>query len=181
MQGSKEEILNSTDNLRFQSIEQLWPSSIYALDTRWWSGNGHLLHNENYHKKLRKKIMLCFNSKCWVLSIRRCCFGQFTLYNTYTSSFYTTKIYKKLQKYERKQKIHNATIFQKKPKYLKLENWMKLFLHQQTFCIFGFMDVLSTAVTIHTCAGIWIQLYYFWFVKMFLHEIDKSYTIHQIL
>ena len=43
-------------NLRFQSIEQLWPSSIYALDTRWWSGNGHLLQNENYHKKLRKRL-----------------------------------------------------------------------------------------------------------------------------
>ena len=106
-------------NLRFQSIEQLWPSSIYALDTRWWSGNGHLLQNENYHKKLRKKIMLCFNSKCWVLSIRRCCFGQFTLYNTYTSSFCSTKMYKKLQKYERKQKIHNATIFHKN---LRIQN-----------------------------------------------------------
>ena len=41
---------------RLQTIEQLWPSSIYALDTRWWSGNGHLLQNENYHKKLRKRL-----------------------------------------------------------------------------------------------------------------------------
>ena len=53
---------------RLQTIEQLWPSSIYALDTRWWSGNGHLLQNENYHKKLGEKDYALFYSE--MLSIK---------------------------------------------------------------------------------------------------------------
>ena len=113
MQGSEEEILNSADKPEISKHRTIMTfinlCSWYTLMIWKWA----LATERKLPQKIEKKIMLCFNSKCWVLSIRRCCFGQFTLYNTYTSSFYTTKIYKKLQKYERKTKIHNATIFHK--------------------------------------------------------------------
>ena len=91
--------------LRLQTVEQLWPSSIYVLDTRWWSRNGHLLQNENYHKKTKKKeIMLCFNSELFsIISMEDVALGN-SFYTIY-SSFSATKIYKNLEELWKKKRI----------------------------------------------------------------------------
>ena len=151
-------------NLRFQSIEQLWPSSIYALDTRWWSGNGHLLQNENYHKKLRKRLCSVLTPNVEYYRFEDVALGN-SLYTIHILLLSIPRKYIKSYRNMNENRKYTMLRYFIKTYLSQTWNWMKLFLHQQTFCTFGFMDVLSTAVTIHTWARIWIQLYYFGFVK----------------